>query len=103
MVPSRRREPAQREVIHPKQLLTAAHRWRGFDTDLDFSGTVQLAFTRQYATRLELDSNGLEWNNSKVNPANLPVINARFSNMTVWRHTGLGQPRYSAVLRRGSG
>lgn len=77
----------------------------GFDTDLGFSGTVQFAFTRQYPTSLELDSNGLEWDNSKVNPGNKPITNPHFSNMTVCGgNTGdfLVNPRYGAVLRRGT-
>ncbi len=91
-----------------------------FDTDNDFSGTVQFAFGRQFLTTQEADSNGFEMDTA--NPAFqpgppdpngqatlnmmdpvLPLTTTKWSNVTLCGQgpeQSLSPPRIGAVLRR---
>lgn len=73
-----------------------------FDTDFGFSGRIQYAFGRQFATSGEDDSNGFEMDTSG-NENIEPLTAARWSNVTLCgANTGTApaKPRIGMVLRR---
>jgi hypothetical protein len=79
-----------------------------FDTDLGYRGKVQFAFTRQFRTTNEVDSNGFEWDGSGKDKKATPErpANPRFSNITACGgNTGkfTPNPRMGIVMRNASG